>query len=277
MSSYQIEQIKFDPDTHTTKAMFWGQSGTGKTYSAATWPKPMLFLDSDDGLLTVVRNTDGIDRISIPVESDMRIPKPFISQGGVNLAGNAPLKRPKGYEIAINVLNDLHDPKSPIYGKYKTVVLDSLSSFSTATMKLVLYINNHKSGSPDPAHYGQQMSMIEEVILSLCHLRESQGVNIIVIAHDKDKSIKQAYSEHVIQPLFLPNVTGQLARAMPQWFDEYWYFQTEYMGSKKLPRYFAYIRSGNAFTAKTRLGLPVNELEPTNYETYMRLLKETHA
>lgn len=270
MSRYKISPLeKINPDTHITKAFFWGPSGSGKTTAACTWPKPMLFIDCDNGLLSIQKNFDQIDKATIPVET-------IITRSG---------NKPKGHEMVVDILNDLNDKNSTLFGKYRTVVLDSLTSLTSIINQQVLFLNPTKkettvdawkSITMDITDYSQQMHHVEQAVLSLLNLAIF-GVHVIAIAHDKDKSISKKFSIEIIQRWFVPNLTGQLANSIHVGFDEVWYFERKYMGKNNPLDYYAYTKGTDEFFAKSRLGIKSNILNPVTYENYLtELMKENH-
>lgn len=253
-----------EPTDHKTVALFWGPSGTGKTLSASTWPRKILFIDADNGLLTLAHNPIGIDRVVIPIEKTK-----LLLTGSAQLGG-----KPTGLETVVEIVNALHDKKSSIYGKYQTVVLDSLSSLTMIAMEFVLWLAKHERQVPiDPGLYGREMTHVEEIVVSLVELNRRQGIHVIVTAHDRDRSIKDRFTGETKQTIITPNVTGKLSNALPMWFDECWYFQIQIGGRNQQPKYFAYIRGSAEFTAKTRLPIKGTIISPTTYEHYVEVLK----
>ncbi len=256
MAKYQIEEMpSFDPATHKTLALFVGASGTGKTRAATTWPRRTLFIDCDDGLLSVVDDIEGISRVRVPIEVKMKT---------TTIAGQQ-----QGYPIVVDVVNALHDPKSDLYGKFATVVLDSMTSFGRAVLRYVLKLAGRTE--PQIQDWGAQINLMEEVVLALRELR-SMGTHIIVIAHDhadKDETDGRI--------MLRPNVTGKLASSLPMWFDEVWHFETKRDLKSKETLYFAQIRSGHNFHAKSRLDIAGNELFPVTYENYVTQMSARFA
>jgi hypothetical protein len=54
------------------KALIYGPAGAGKTHLITTLPKPVLVLDFEGGVTTLLINTDGCDIVPIASEQDLR-------------------------------------------------------------------------------------------------------------------------------------------------------------------------------------------------------------
>jgi GTPase SAR1 family protein len=54
------------------KALIYGPAGAGKTHLITTLPKPILVLDFEGGVTTLIINTDQCDIVPIASEQDLR-------------------------------------------------------------------------------------------------------------------------------------------------------------------------------------------------------------
>lgn len=125
-----------------------GDSFTGKTVSAATFPKPMLFVDIDNGFKSVytARKKDGslvvkdIEKIEVvQILKNEVIP---ISLSSVKDKGGTPPPQSKTSFEAVMKYNKLMEETFKQPKKYKSLVIDSLTSFFRLWKDGMLYVNN---------------------------------------------------------------------------------------------------------------------------------------
>lgn len=265
---YKIEPLL--ESTRPARFLLWGPNGTGKTRAASTWPKPMLFLDCDDGMESI-KDRGGISRIGIPIESALRLRK--------REGKEASMFSPTGYPIAIEIINDLHDQLTSGF-PWATVVLDSLTSFTDAVTVFVQALNRSAGIKLGPAEIGDSANLINEFLIALCEL----PCHIVVTAHDCFKAEPDAppakdLGAAMTRQLFrLPSAPGnKLPFALGRFFDEEWLFETETSlvvinkRAQEQTRYFAYTRARGVSPAKSRLDLPGNTICPVTWAEYCRL------
>ena len=149
------------------KMSIFGESGTGKTRFACSFPKPLLLIGSEDGTASVV-GTPGVDFIQLQmgdVCSDF---------GEITLALQEGLKsRCKGYE------------KKP----YATVVLDTASSLRDLRISEILgwkAIPEQKGwGFASQDQWNQCAQNIKDMLRPLIDLPKFQACNVVIVAHEQ--------------------------------------------------------------------------------------------
>lgn len=130
-----------------------GKPKTGKTVSACTFPKPIIYFDWDDGLLSAKTTKDSKGKRIISDEDLKEIRQVklireevvdlnFSTNVGVKLAP----KYTKGSSNLIKIYNEEIDKLSPFSSacniKYQTLVIDSLSSMFRVWKEATLKVNN---------------------------------------------------------------------------------------------------------------------------------------
>jgi len=174
------------------RAVLYGQAGTGKTQLYSSFPKPMWVADWDKKLKPLY-GMEGIDITSYAASDLQDAPKEFLR-----------FKR---------------DWKEVKKGKqYKTIVLDSLTSFDTVNLKYFCSIG--KGGlesTPTLPVYQDQGSYYAFFFSEL----KSITANVILTAHEYFNEDEES-GVISIQPL----ITGRMIlRKLPSMFEEVWYLE----------------------------------------------------
>lgn len=212
--------------------LIYGGSGTGKTEFAGTWPKPILYIDTDKGILTLLAspriNMDEIWRIEIS-----------------NASLDPKVRQPVGFLYVKGILTALADTGMFDQLVPKTVVLDSLTTTSGYCMDHVLFINKHVGQQPTLPDWGRQMRELLEII----KLGVGLDMNFICVAHEQTQ--RDELSGRVWK---LPLITGKLAGELSLYFDEVYYAEVKPKGS--LSEYKLTTKATGMITAKSRLDLP---------------------
>lgn len=269
--AYKIEQLS--ESDHPDRLLFWGPSGTGKTRAAATWPKPMLFLDCDNGMASI-KDRAGISRVGIPVESVIGLKH-----------GTETMSRPVGYVTLVDAISALHDQAKAGALPWATIVLDGLSSLGEACLVFIQALNKSSGIKATPAEIGDAAGLMKDCIIALREL----PCSVIVTTNDTfkaepDAPPAQTVSQAMSRQLFrLPEALGsKLPFSLGRLFDEVWLFETEVrleVVNKKAVeqiRYFAYTRARGVSPAKSRLDLPGNTICPVTYGGYSRMKEQGH-
>jgi len=196
-----------------------GDPGTGKTVSAATFPKPMMFMDWDDGAVSLkyARNKEG--QLIIPPEELKQISiidfkRTHFSpvQAQTILKGKFSLPHtvdaPKMMDTFNNSLNSIRE------GNYKTLVIDSLTTMFRVWKEAVCYHMNQPLlqiqdyNTLDVMLYGQ-------FIPALRALPVDYVILIDHIAMEVDK-VTGLLVEFPVGP------SRNTGRQLPKEFDEVW-------------------------------------------------------
>lgn len=210
----------------------YGGSGTGKTYLAGTFNSkgPVVFIDFDNGLKTV-RGWKDISYFTV-LET---------------------LPVPSAYKNFMKLLPQLE--KRVKEGEFKTVCLDSLTTFSECTLNSAMYEAGKLGQNPTFGEWGEQMRRIKAVIDRLLVL----PCNIVVTAHEQFE--KDELSGKV---WCLPLVTGKMATRISLYFDEVYHLQVE--SSKDGSAFTMLTRPDRYYTAKSRIGFK-DAYIPTSYKS----------
>lgn len=213
-------------------ALAYGRSGTGKTHFAATFPKPVLFIDADKGMLSVKASTRLKDKDQI-----------FFVPVADKLEGQK-VNNPMGFVTIKAVFDQLKS--SGKYGELspKTLVLDTLTSASAFCMKHVLFSAGHVGQQPTQPDWGtfrRELIYIIEVGIAL-------DINFICLAHEQ--YIKDELSGRT---WCLPMLNGKLAYELSGYFDEVYHMEPKQIGTQT--KYQMTIKATGLVTAKSRLDL----------------------
>ena len=212
--------------------MAYGRSGTGKTHMAATFQKPILFIDADKGMLTVKSSPHLPEKDQIffvPVQ---------------DLLEGQKVANPMGFVTIKAVFDQLKST-----GKYgemtpKTLVLDTLTSASAFCMKHVLYSAGHVGQQPTQPDWGT----FRRALIQIIETGVAMDVNFICLAHEQ--YIKDELSGRT---WCLPMVNGKLAYELSGYFDEVYHMEPKQVGTTA--KYQMTIKATGLVTAKSRLGL----------------------
>jgi hypothetical protein len=205
-------------ENYLWKSAIYGKSGTGKTRSLRTAPKPLGVIDVDKGMLTN-RGIEGIEYIEIDYDSD----KP----------------RPEAWD-KIKEGVQLFAKREDI----KTIALDSVTTISDACLKKVLMINKHQSQQATLPDYMLQIKWLEDLFTTAI----GSGKHLIVTAHEEFEK-----NEFTGQLWCLPMIVGKLASKLPIWFDEVYHTQVTKDSQTKEFKYEWLTRSDIMYTCKSRL------------------------
>lgn len=182
------------------KLLQFGDSGTGKTVFATTFPTPIHVLDFDNKISSAA----AFWREKDPARLEQIT---FENYGPTDARGTQ----------AERCSNDLGKMRKE--GKLpRTLVLDSLTTFSDEFMRYLMRINPgikrmDTKGAAVPAQQDYQVArlyfkqFIGELLVLPC--------NVVILAHiqvDKD--------EQTGEILRTPMIAGKLARELPIWFEE---------------------------------------------------------
>lgn len=173
------------------RALIYGPAGAGKTTFAGTFPTPMLIFDFDQKLKPLY-GKEGIDVISYTMDDPKEATKIFLQ-----------------------FKKDFKEAKKDT--KYKTLVLDSLTSFDTICLRhFVLLAGKGAEDAPTLPVYGEQGSFYSFFFTDLKSVRDK---HILVTAHEF-YNVDGESGLHSIQPL----ITGKsILGKLPSLFEEVYY------------------------------------------------------
>lgn len=231
------------------KALIMGNPGTGKTCFAASFPGPVLLLDFDNKASSAARFYKEKPEVLAGVE--VRILSPSLHK--------SPL-------LEFNkIIEDLRQQQSTGVYKYKTLVIDSITTFSAATLSHIITSNPGIKGRvtaqgsmPDKPHYGVLLREFERIIPGLLTL----DINVVMLAH-----IAEYVSEQTGEMIREAMMDGSFSSKLPIYFDEVWRSYVDDKGAYKLQT-----KSDQKFT-KLRSQIPgLPAVVDTKYDGIAKLL-----
>lgn len=179
-------------NTVNAAVLVYGEGGSGKTWFASTFPKP-LFLATEDGLVGLALNGKNIDYIRVNKFIEL---KEFV--------------------------NNLHTDQGYIK-TYKTIVLDSLTSLTPYIVEYVLSITG--KSRPTIQDWGMVVDELRQLIINLTSLKYQY--NVVVTARteiDKD--------ENTGIILAGPDTVGKFTREVDANFDVFLYSDCSVINNK---------------------------------------------
>lgn len=200
-----------NPEKRFNTFLFKGKPKTGKSIAAASFPRPIKYLDFDQRVQSIVEyfNANKIPFDDFDYESFMG----------------------KEYERFDKVIEEIR--KFP--GKYKTVVLDSLTNFAELALQYFVYLRGeHNSGSARKADDYKHKGVVDllEVedyggedrsIMNTLRILLSLKCHVVVIAHTVEVEYKDLLGNVTTSQTLL---TGgrKIAAKIPSIFNEAYHF-----------------------------------------------------
>jgi hypothetical protein len=186
------------------KALIYSPPGVGKTCLAASFPGPVKYLDFDNKISSAARfyasNKEMLDNIDV-----------------INLAAmlsDSPINE------LIKQTNELSAMQKRGEYPYKTLVLDSITTFSSACLSHIVKTNpgikrvpSAQGVQPTMSDYGILKREFQRLIPGLLSL----DMNVVMLGHeavDKDETTGE-----VIRGVLMD---GSFAQQLPIYFDEVW-------------------------------------------------------
>lgn len=248
-----------------------GEYKTGKTVSSCTFPKPLLYLDFDDGLSSVynakdklgkkiVEDTDKIKHISFyKNESNDLTFRTAQEKGG--MVGGAPPHTKASVDVMKQYNQTIKDLENGIHGEIQTVVIDSLTAMFRMWKEALMATNGI------PALRIADYMTLEQVLfnqfiptLKTLHKKIPYIILIDHVMMDKDE-----ISGRIIE--FPVGPSQNMGKALGKEFDEIWYQQVEGGDS-----YLWRTRKFGFFQAGSRLALP-DPIKPATFQELSKYVK----
>lgn len=217
------------------KIMVYGNSGAGKTCAASTFPGPIHYSDFDGKISSVIgfltkNNPPKLQEIEYDSFTDVT--------------------KAKGIRPYKAFLERLATLEKEVPGKYKTVVIDSLTTLSDSLMENIIAenpgIKGPVPGVPGMQHYlllGFQFKQLIKRLLAL-------PCNVVMLGH-----IKVDKDENSGRIVYRPMLSGQLPEQVPILFEEVYHAFVETKEGKTT--YYAQTRPQGGYVARTqKVNLP---------------------
>ncbi len=227
---------------------------TGKTVSACTFPKPMLYIDWDGNISSaknakdknnkpIISDFDKIEIITLHkdqhIDLDFRTP---IEKGGVS--GSAPSFVKESLELIKEYNNIIREIKEGKRGPYKTLVIDSLTNMFRVWKENIMAANNI------PALRLADYMTLDNVLFSRFIPSIKSLLNVIpfIICVDHEQMDKDEISGAIME--FPVGPSQNMGKNLGKEFHEVWRMKVE--GDKYLWR----TRKNGLFQCGSRLHLP---------------------
>ena len=233
------------------KLLVIGEPGAGKTVLAASFPGPLLYLDFDGKVDSAALFYKGNEEILNGVDVRDLTPK----------AGFDPIvELQKIYE------KELIPGEQSGNFPFKTIVIDSISAFSTAALRHIIETNpgiqgvQTKQGKiPSPSHYGILLREFQKLIPSLL----SAPCNVVMCAHT------DTYKNETGVIIKAPMMDGSFSGKIAQYFKEIWNLHVDEKG-----RRIARTQAEPKFEClQTRIGAPALMDVSNGYKDIEKFLK----
>lgn len=231
------------------KILLYGAAGTGKTCFAAGLPTPILYLDFDNK----------VDSAALFFKNDKsRLEEIDVRQLAPTLT-DSPIA-----ELERIIREELIPQQKAGKMKYKTIVLDSLTTFSSATLKYIVDTNpgvkrpiSKQGQQPTPADYGVLKREFAKLIPGILSL----PCNVIMLGHISTE--RDDTTGEIIRGTMLD---GSFGKELPIYFKEVWTTKVDDKG-----QYWAQTKTDTKFTCRSQIpGLP-NPLKLT-YEELQKFI-----
>lgn len=235
------------------KVLIQGDSGIGKTCLAATFPAPIKYLDFDykvDSAASYLRSRNLTEQLgSIDVE---QFPPAL---------GMSPIDK-----LSKIIKDELIPQQQAGVMKFKTLVLDSITTFSAATLAHIVKTNpgikrneTKQGAQPGLQDYGILRREFQRLIPGLLSL----PCNVVMLAHiavEKDEATGQIFRHSMMD--------GSFARELPIYFKECWRL---YM---KDGRRIAQTQSDHMFNCRSQMpGIPAHLDVTDGYPSIAKYVK----
>jgi hypothetical protein len=186
-------------NTEFLKVMSVGESGTGKSAFASSFPTPGFIFDFGNEIISYRGKDFDYESYDISAAGWSKFEKDFV-----------------GIKKAVEE------------GKYKTVVVDNLSAMTDLCMERALQLDPKRSPTNGPlwnVHFQLVKNLMEGRLRQMLNLK----CNLIFIAHLDTIKDEQGAVIGVE-----PSLTGKLSADVPAYFDEVYYHSTRKEGGETI-------------------------------------------
>lgn len=231
-------------DLGTSSFFLIGDSGSGKTRLAGTFPSPYFF-DFDKGMASLA----GVEGIDYDTFKDAPAKgKALKSEDGIYEYGTA-------WEAFIKRMNEIGEQIDKGTCPYKTLVFDSATLMAQTVMNSILKRDGKAGQNPEIQHYGTESTKLKEAFDQIT----SWPLIKVVTAH-----IQRNTNELLNTTEMLPLLTGKFAARSAIYFDEVYFVEVErkaaVAGANPKPAEHKYVlrtQSTNVMRqARSRFGVP---------------------
>ena len=249
-----------------------GEYKTGKTVSACTFPKPLLYLDFDDGLSSTFNARDKTGKLIVS-DTDKITKVPFFkneandltfktAQDKGGMIGGAPQHTKSSIDVMKQYNQVIRDLEAGTYGNVQTLVIDSLTAMFRLWKEALMATNGV------PALRIADYMTLEQVLFNqfIPTLKTLQKKIPYIILIDHVMMDKDEISGRIIE--FPVGPSANMGKALGKEFDEIWYQQVEGGGDGYIWR----TRKFGFFQAGSRLALP-DPIKPATFQELSKYIK----
>ena len=186
-------------NTEFLKVMSVGDSGSGKSIFASSFPTPGFVFDFGNEIISYRGKDFDYESYDVSATGWSKFEKDFV-----------------------NVKKLVEE------GKYKTVVVDNLSAMTDLCMEKALQLDPKRSATGGPlwnVHFQLVKNLMEGRLRQMLNLK----CNLVFIAH-----LDTIHDEQGAVIGVEPSLTGKLSADVPAYFDEVYYHTTRKEGGKTL-------------------------------------------
>jgi len=179
--------------------LLYGPPKVGKTLLAATFPPPVCFIDTDNGMLSVLTHGKTAERAK---------------------AGQifwTTVQKDASYADLCDEIAKVGELATA--QKVRTVVFDSATTLGDIILKHILLASKKRPGQI--ATFDDWESQ-KNVLLSIFHQAFAWPCHVVIICHEQTEKDDLLGSIHV-----LPMLTGNLRHKLPIHFDEVWHLMID--------------------------------------------------
>ena len=228
------------------KGLIYGASGSGKTWTLGTAPKPMYIIDCDDGMQTLA----GVPGIEFDV----------YNHTSLELSPGSDWKR-QSTRLINKVQNKVNELIKDC--PYTSVALDSSTQYGDWIGYHLITINNRWNAEPKLRiqDYGTIAESMSDLFLSLLQI----DAHVFITGHGR-----VVINEEKNETLHLPLMTGQkFPQKVPMYFDEMYRLITKVKPGTNDNLHLLQTQPDTSWSAKTRL----NYYDPKR-DTIVPILKK---
>lgn len=240
MASYEslIQTYNRDTAASTFRCLVYGPPGAGKTYLAATFPKP-LFIDTDRGMRSIPKEVTDVKFMRLPENAS--------------------------FKTIFDILSDVKNKRGPFapggsLADRKTLIIDSISALADEYLMKEIMVGNRRDPLAENAQrddYGRLKIELIQIGNLIKDVSDNHNVVVTALVDEEKDELTGALEGK-------PMMTGKYRDIIGAVFDEEYYLECTDAGAGK-HKYSLYAAKYKWYEAKSRL-LREKKLEDATYE-----------
>jgi hypothetical protein len=228
------------PELQDYKVFVCGDSGTGKSIFASTFPTPGFVFDFDKGIDSYRGKDFDYEQFDLSPQGWVQFEKTLMT-------------------LEKELKEDC---------RYKTIIIDSTTVMTDLAMERSMQLDPKRSATNGPlwnVHYQMVKNLVEGKLRKIINL----PCNIVVIAHLENITNQETGALIGIEPL----LTGNLSKRVPGYFSEVYYANVKQKDGKN--QYLMQTVNKGFYKARSRMRGVEDYLEdyvPNDYNKIMEML-----